>query len=149
MGLVGPNGAGKTTLLHLAVGLLAPTAGTIEVLGGRPAASPAQLGRVGFVAQETPAYATLSVADHLRLGAWLNPGWDAEPRRAPHRSAWVSTSTRKPANSPAASGPSSPSPWPSPSVPSSYCWMSRSPVSTPWPGGSSSRVSWRSSPSMG
>ena len=30
-GLVGPNGAGKTTLLHLAVGLLAPTAGTIEV----------------------------------------------------------------------------------------------------------------------
>ena len=35
-GLVGPNGAGKTTLLHLAVGLLAPTAGTIEVLGGRP-----------------------------------------------------------------------------------------------------------------
>ncbi len=28
VGLVGPNGAGKTTLLHLAVGLLAPTAGT-------------------------------------------------------------------------------------------------------------------------
>jgi len=76
VGLVGPNGAGKTTLLHLAVGLLTPTAGTIEVLGDRPAASPAQLGRVGFVAQETPAYATLSVADHLSLGAWLNPGWD-------------------------------------------------------------------------
>ena len=35
--LVGPNGAGKTTLLNLAVGMLAPTAGTIEVLGGRPA----------------------------------------------------------------------------------------------------------------
>ena len=35
-GLVGPNGAGKTTLLQLAAGLLAPTAGTIEVLGGRP-----------------------------------------------------------------------------------------------------------------
>lgn len=83
VGLVGPNGAGKTTLLHLAVGLLAPTAGTIEVLGDRPAASPAQLGRVGFVAQETPAYATLSVADHLRLGAWLNPGWD--DKRAKHR----------------------------------------------------------------
>ncbi|MGH2631923.1 MAG: ATP-binding cassette domain-containing protein, partial [Tepidiformaceae bacterium] len=41
VGLVGPNGAGKTTLLHLAVGLLAPTTGTIEVLGGRPAAGPA------------------------------------------------------------------------------------------------------------
>jgi ABC-2 type transport system ATP-binding protein len=77
VGLVGPNGAGKTTLLHLAVGLLAPTSGTIEVLGGRPASGPRELARVGFVAQETPTYATLSVADHLRLGAWLNPGWDS------------------------------------------------------------------------
>jgi ABC-2 type transport system ATP-binding protein len=34
VGLVGPNGAGKTTLLNLAVGMLTPTAGTIEVLGG-------------------------------------------------------------------------------------------------------------------
>jgi ABC-2 type transport system ATP-binding protein len=32
---------------------------------------------VGFVAQDTPIYGALSVADHLRLGAWLNPGWDA------------------------------------------------------------------------
>jgi ABC-2 type transport system ATP-binding protein len=76
VGLVGPNGAGKTTLLHLAVGLLEPTSGTIEALGSRPAASAAQLGRVGFVAQDTPVYATLSVADHLRLGGWLNPGWN-------------------------------------------------------------------------
>jgi ABC-2 type transport system ATP-binding protein len=78
VGLVGPNGAGKTTLLHLAVGLLEPTSGTISVLGGRPAESPAELGRVGFVAQDTPTYATLSVADHLRLGAWLNPGWNSD-----------------------------------------------------------------------
>jgi ABC-2 type transport system ATP-binding protein len=78
VGLVGPNGAGKTTLLHLAVGLLEPTVGVIEVLGGRPAASPVQLGQVGFVAQETPTYAALSVADHLRLGRWLNPGWSRE-----------------------------------------------------------------------
>jgi ABC-2 type transport system ATP-binding protein len=78
VGLVGPNGAGKTTLLHLAVGLLAPTSGTIEVLGGRPADGPAQLGRVGFVAQDTPTYSGLSVAKHLRMGAWLNPAWDGE-----------------------------------------------------------------------
>jgi len=76
VGLVGPNGAGKTTLLSLAVGMLAPTSGSIEVLGGRPGASPAQLAKVGFVAQGTPTYAGLSVTDHLRLGARLNPGWD-------------------------------------------------------------------------
>jgi ABC-2 type transport system ATP-binding protein len=77
VGLVGPNGAGKTTLLHLTVGLLAPTSGSIEVLGGRPAANPAQLAKVGFVAQDSPTYAGLRVADHLKLGARLNPGWDA------------------------------------------------------------------------
>jgi ABC-2 type transport system ATP-binding protein len=76
--LVGPNGAGKTTLLHLAVGLLAPTAGTIEVLGGRLPPGPQQMARVGFVAQDAPTYARLSVADHLRLGAHLNPGWDRQ-----------------------------------------------------------------------
>ena len=76
VGLVGPNGAGKTTLLRLATGMLTPTRGTITVLGERPAAGPAQLARVGFVAQDTAVYARLTVADHLRLGAWLNPGWD-------------------------------------------------------------------------
>jgi ABC-2 type transport system ATP-binding protein len=76
-GLVGPNGAGKTTLLHLAVGLLTPDAGAVTVLDGQPASGPDQLAKVGFVAQDTPVYAGLSVADHLRFGARLNPGWDA------------------------------------------------------------------------
>jgi ABC-2 type transport system ATP-binding protein len=40
------------------------------------------LARVGYVAQDTPVYANLSVADHLTLGAKLNPGWDAELARA-------------------------------------------------------------------
>ena len=38
-GLVGPNGAGKSTLLQLAVGLLDPTEGSVEVVGGRAASS--------------------------------------------------------------------------------------------------------------
>ncbi len=80
-GLVGPNGAGKTTLLSLATGMLAPSGGTIEVLGRRPGAGPAQLARVGYLAQDAPVYAGLSVADHLKLGAHLNPGWDAELAR--------------------------------------------------------------------
>jgi ABC-2 type transport system ATP-binding protein len=78
VGLVGPNGAGKTTLLRLAVGMMVPTAGTIEVLGSRPGSTRAQLARVGFVAQNTPAYGGLSVRDHLTLGARMNPGWDSE-----------------------------------------------------------------------
>ncbi len=78
VGLVGPNGAGKSTLLNLAVGLLTPTTGTIEVLGDHPSSSAEQQARVGFVSQDTPTYAGLSVADHLRLGAHLNPGWDDE-----------------------------------------------------------------------
>ena len=75
-GLVGPNGAGKTTLLQLAAGLLTPDSGTISVLGERPGGTPAQLSRVGFVAQDAPVYPRLSVAGHLRMGAWLNPTWD-------------------------------------------------------------------------
>jgi len=82
VGLVGPNGAGKTTLLNLATGMTAPSAGTIQVLGAIPAASPAQLARIGYLAQDAPAYAGLSVADHLRLGQHLNPAWDAALARA-------------------------------------------------------------------
>src|ERR1700691_4743897 len=88
VGLVGPNGAGKSTLLNLAVGLLAPTTGSLTVLGGVPAEGPTQLGRIGFVAQDTPTFSGLSVADHLELGARLNPGWDravAERRIEPLR----------------------------------------------------------------
>jgi ABC-2 type transport system ATP-binding protein len=76
VGLVGRNGAGKTTLLNLAVGQLTPTSGSIEVLGGRPASGAAQLAKVGYVAQDTPTYAGMTVREHLRLGARLNPGWD-------------------------------------------------------------------------
>jgi ABC-2 type transport system ATP-binding protein len=73
VGLVGPNGAGKSTLLNLAVGMITPSAGSVEVLSA-PAGT--QQSKVGYVAQDTPTYSRLSVADHLRLGARLNPAWD-------------------------------------------------------------------------
>jgi ABC-2 type transport system ATP-binding protein len=75
--LVGPNGAGKTTLLRLAVGLMKPTAGTVEVFGRSPRGDAAAvLPRVGFVAQEHPLYRSLTIADTLKLGRKLNPSWD-------------------------------------------------------------------------
>ena len=74
--LVGPNGAGKSTLLNLAVGLSAPSAGEVTVLGGRPAGSPAALDGIAFVAQDTPLYKNLSVADMLYVTRSLNRRFD-------------------------------------------------------------------------
>ena len=83
--LVGPNGAGKTTLLNLAVGLAEPSAGSVTVLGGLPAGSPAALDGIAFVAQDTPLYKNLSAADMLHLTRNLNHRFDqgyAEARLA-------------------------------------------------------------------
>jgi ABC-2 type transport system ATP-binding protein len=73
--LVGPNGAGKTTLLQLTVGLTRPSAGDVTVLGLSPR-DPALLARVGFVGQEHPLHRGFTVAETLKLGRKLNPGWD-------------------------------------------------------------------------
>jgi ABC-2 type transport system ATP-binding protein len=74
--LVGPNGAGKSTLLNLAVGLAAPSAGSVTVLGGRAAGSPVALDGIAFVAQDTPLYKNLSAADMLHLTRSLNRRFD-------------------------------------------------------------------------
>ena len=74
--LVGPNGAGKTTLLNLTVGLAAPTAGVVTVLGGVLAGSPEALDGIAFVAQDTPLYKNLSAADMLHMSRSLNRRFD-------------------------------------------------------------------------
>jgi ABC-2 type transport system ATP-binding protein len=74
--LVGPNGAGKTTLLNLAVGLTTSTAGTVTVLGGAPAGSPAARDGIAFVAQDAPLHKNLSVADMVHLTRNLNQRFD-------------------------------------------------------------------------
>jgi ABC-2 type transport system ATP-binding protein len=80
--LVGPNGAGKSTLLNLAVGLTAPSAGAVTVLGGGRAGSPAALDGIAFVAQDTPLYRTLSVADMIYITRSLNRRFDQRYARA-------------------------------------------------------------------
>lgn len=77
VGLVGPNGAGKTTLLALTVGLLAPTEGQVAVFGEPSRAhEPDTLARVSYLAQDHPLYRGFTVADMLRFGQAMNPGWD-------------------------------------------------------------------------
>jgi ABC-2 type transport system ATP-binding protein len=74
---VGPNGAGKTTLLHMAVGLLEPDAGRVNVLGEAPYGNTAILAEIGFVAQDTPLYRDFTPAKLVTLGGKLNRRWDS------------------------------------------------------------------------
>ena len=74
--LVGPNGAGKTTLLNLAVGLAAPSAGTVTVLDGQPAGSAAALDGIAFVAQDAALYKNLTASEMLHLTRNLNRHFD-------------------------------------------------------------------------
>jgi ABC-2 type transport system ATP-binding protein len=74
--LVGPNGAGKTTLLNLVMGLTAPSAGELTVLGGLRPGSLAALDGIGFVAQDVPVYRGFSVGDMVNLTKCLNRSFD-------------------------------------------------------------------------
>ncbi len=70
-GLLGPNGAGKSTLLHMLSGFLAPSAGTVTVLG-RPAWRNPELYRaVGLVPERESVYGGLSGYEFVRLNARL------------------------------------------------------------------------------
>lgn len=64
-GLIGPNGAGKTTLIRSVVGALAPTAGSVSVLGLDPLAQRWALrSRIGYMPQQPALYPDLT--------AWRN-----------------------------------------------------------------------------
>jgi len=80
-GLLGANGAGKTTLLRLLFGLIAPDAGTVELLG-RPLGGPgsAALDRVGGFVEDPAFYPYLSGAANLTLLARLDGGDPSRPR---------------------------------------------------------------------
>lgn len=71
--VVGPSGCGKTSLLRIAGGLLAPSDGSVEVLGGGVAV--AQAGkRLGMVFQEPALLLWRDVRANIALPAEVNPG---------------------------------------------------------------------------
>jgi lipooligosaccharide transport system ATP-binding protein len=66
VGLLGPNGAGKTTTLRMALGLTAPQAGRIRILGmDMPAQAQAIKARLGVVAQFDTLDPDFSCAENL------------------------------------------------------------------------------------
>jgi ABC-2 type transport system ATP-binding protein len=67
-GFLGPNGAGKTTTLRMLLGLVAPSAGSVRVLGRRPGA-PGALARVGALVEGPAFYPYLSGRENLRVVA--------------------------------------------------------------------------------
>jgi ABC-2 type transport system ATP-binding protein len=64
--LLGPNGAGKTTVIRLLLGLLAPDAGRIQVLGRDPRQSRARTA-IGAMLQVAQAPNLLTVREHIEL----------------------------------------------------------------------------------
>lgn len=77
VGVVGPNGSGKSTLLRIALGLLAPDAGSARLFG-EPATSFDDGTRVGYVAQDSSEAAVkmpVTVAEVVRMGRFPHCGF--------------------------------------------------------------------------
>ena len=81
--LLGPNGAGKTTTLRMVAGLLAPDAGSVEVLGIDLAVDPAAAKqRMAYLPDDPMLYGKLKPTEYLEFvaGLWGIAAADAEPR---------------------------------------------------------------------
>src|SRR5438105_14220448 len=66
-GFLGPNGAGKTTTIRMALGLIAPTSGRVEILGKDVIKHRAEiLPRVGALVETPALYGYLSGRNNLR-----------------------------------------------------------------------------------
>jgi len=77
MGFVGPNGAGKSTTLRLAMGMIAPDAGEIRVLGhAMPEAQAAAKRDIGYVSAEMRLLPHASLGWHMEFVKAIYPEWD-------------------------------------------------------------------------
>ena len=76
-GLIGPSGGGKTTTVRLMVGIYAPTAGEVRVLGTDPTRfSLTQRERIGYMPQHFFLQPTLTAGENLSFVASLyGIGW--------------------------------------------------------------------------
>ncbi|HZC06938.1 MAG TPA: ABC transporter ATP-binding protein [Ktedonobacterales bacterium] len=70
--LLGPNGAGKTTTINMLLGLLAPSSGTVEVLGMSPAEA-IRNSRIGAMLQEGKLLPGVQVSEFLDFVRSLHP----------------------------------------------------------------------------
>jgi len=67
-GFLGPNGAGKSTTIKMLTGLLAPTAGRIEILGLGLAERPVEVKRqIGVVPEGMALFGRLTGAEYLNF----------------------------------------------------------------------------------
>ena len=81
-GFLGANGSGKTTTVRMLLGLVLPTSGEIELLGGRmPRAGRRVLPRVGALIEGPAAYGHLSGRENLALLDASGPGGSWRTRR--------------------------------------------------------------------
>jgi ABC-2 type transport system ATP-binding protein len=71
-GLLGPNGAGKTTSIHVAVGLVHPDAGTVDVAGEGSPASPPVRRLLGLAPQANALYDDLTAEENLLFFGRVN-----------------------------------------------------------------------------
>jgi ABC-2 type transport system ATP-binding protein len=80
-GFLGPNGAGKTTTIRMALGLIHPSAGEIELLGQRVGRDDAPLNRVGAMVEEPAFWKYLSGRRNLEYFARAGRGVDGQGTR--------------------------------------------------------------------
>jgi ABC-2 type transport system ATP-binding protein len=82
VGLLGKNGAGKTTLIRIAMGMLEPQQGSVELFGLDPRRHAVEIKqRVGYVSEEQILPPFLRVREVLELHRGLFPSWDDEMAR--------------------------------------------------------------------